>query len=245
MAEKILTLRESTIPQAFKFKVEENCPTWTNNATGETYNVQIALNPDPVYHSNSSVDIFGSLMMACANAMASSQFKNKDRSALVFSKDAGEFIAAIVSDYDTEGENHFYNITFNPSDCDRIKNAVDYMAFKDEQRQIGFCELVNAAYCAAHNIAIMDYGVMKVLIITALECIYNWLDTNAKDGEVVELYIDDYIGRFKQMTEEEYNNALTPVAICSVECNKDVKKMSIQFSEELKAIAKGSNDMNS
>ena len=69
MAEKILTLRESTIPQAFKFKVEENCPTWTNNATGETYNVQIALNPDPVYHSNSSVDIFGSLMMACANAI--------------------------------------------------------------------------------------------------------------------------------------------------------------------------------
>ena len=66
-----------------------------------------------------------------------------------------------------------------------------------------------------------------------------------KDGEVVELVIDDYIGRYDKMTAEQYAAALVPVAIATVETVKDVKKMSIQFSEELKAIAKGSNDMQS
>ena len=239
-------LRNSTIPAAFKYKVEEKAPTFVHPATGETIQVQIGLNPDPVSNGNSSVDTFGALMMACANAMASSQFKNKDKSALVFNKaDNGEIIAAVISSYDEDGENYFYNFTFNPEDVKGIKNIVNYKDFVDEQRNITFPQLVNAAYCAAHNIAISDYGVLDVLIISALECIYQWLDTNAKDGEVVELVIDDYIGRYDKMTAEQYQAALVPVAIATVETVKDVKKMSIQFSEELKAIAKGSNDMQS
>ena len=83
------------------------------------------------------------------------------------------------------------------------------------------------------------------MIQTALECLFMWLDTNAKDGEVVELVIDDYIGRYEQLSPEEYAKKIVPVAIASVETVKDVKKMSIQFSEELKAIAKGCNDMQS
>lgn len=238
-------LRESSIPQAFKFKVEEKHPTFTNRTTGEEIAVQIGLNPDPKYHSNSSVDIFGALMMACANAMANPVFKNKDKSALVFNTVNGEIIAALVSDYDEEGENYFYNFTFNPEDIKGIKNVVNFRDYKDDQRQIDFGRLVNAAYCSAHNIAVTDYEVLDVLIITALEVIFQWLDTNAKDGEVVELVIDDYIGKFEQMSESEYNSKLTPVAIAAVETQKDIKKMSIQFSEELKAIAKGNNDIQS
>lgn len=238
-------LRNSSIPQAFKFKVEEKNPTFTNKNTGETINVQIGLNPDPTYHSNSSVDIFGSFMMACANAMANPVFKNKDKSALVFNTPNGEIIAALISDYDEEGENYFYNFTFDPENIKGIKNVINFRDFKDEQRQIDFGHLVNAAYITAHSIAVTDYGVLDVLIITALEVIFHWLDTNAKDGEVVELVIDDYIGKFEQMSAEEYNSKLTPVAIASVETQKDIKKMSIQFSEELKAIAKGNNDIQS
>ena len=47
------------------------------------------------------------------------------------------------------------------------------------------------------------------------------------------------------MSDEEYNNSLVVVATGSVEVVKDVKNISIQFGEEMKAIAKGSNDMNS
>lgn len=241
-------LRNSTVPQAFKFKVEEKAPTFTHPATGEVIQVQIGLNPDPKSNGNSSVDTFGALMMACANAISDKKFKNKDKSALVFNKDDnGEIIAAVISDYDKDGENYFYNIVFDPEEVKNIKsnNVINYKDFIDEERNTNFLQLVNAAYCAAHNIAISDYGVLNTLILTAFECIYNWLDSNAVDGETVELVIDDYIGKFEMLSAEEYNKRLAPVATAIVETAKDIKKMSIQFSEELKAIAKGSNDMQS
>ena len=56
------------------------------------------------------------------------------------------------------------------------------------------------------------------------------------------LVIDDYIGRYEPMTPEKYENAISIAAIASVETVKDIKTMSIQFSEELKAIAKGNGD---
>ena len=49
----------------------------------------------------------------------------------------------------------------------------------------------------------------------------------------------------KRQIQKEYNDALKPVAIGSVEIVKDVKKMAIQFGEEMKALAKGCNDINS
>lgn len=240
-------LRNSTIPAAFKYKVEEKAPTFIHPATGKPTPVQIGLNPDPESHGNSSVDIFGALMKSCADVMASAKFKNKDKSALVFNKaDNGEIIAACISEYDDDGENYFYNFTFNPEDVKGIKNIVNYKDFKDEEIQINFAQLINKNYCAAHNIAITDYNVLDTLIITAIECLYHWLDTNAVDGEVVELVIDDYVGKYdKNMTADMYAAALVPVATATVETNKDIKKMSIQFAEELKAIAKGSNDMQS
>lgn len=242
-------LRKSNIPMAFKYRVEEKAPTFIHPGKQEPVVVQIGLNPDPETNSCSSVDIFGSLMMGCAQAMSCDKFKVKDKAALVFNKaDNGEVIAAVISDYDKDGENYFYNITFDPADLKGIKenNIINYRDFVDKNRSLNFAQLVNAAYCAAHNIAITDYNVIDVMIISALECLYQWLDLNAKDGEVVELIIDDYIGRFEfGMSEEEYNKRLVPVAIATVETNKDIKKMSIQFSEELKAIAKGSNDINS
>ena len=230
-------LRKSTIPQSFKFRVEEKMPVFTHKVTGEQIAVEIGLNPDPIFHTNSSVDIFGALFKACAEAMSTNIFKNKDKSALVFQKeDNGEIIAAVVSEYDAEGDNYFYSITFDPSEVKSIKNVINFTDFKDEVRNLTFIQVVNSNYSISHNIAISDDEVLKILIITALECIYYWLDQNAKDGEVIELVIDDIIGRFEKLSEEEYNSSLTPVAIAMVETVKDIKKMSIQFSEELKPL---------
>lgn len=240
-------IRKSTIPESFKFRVEEKAPTFIHPGSKEQICVQIGLNPNPETHACTSVDIFGCLMMGCAQAMSNEKFKNKDKSALVFNKaDNGEVIAAVISDYDKEGENYFYNITFDSADVKGIKNVINYRDFIDKNRNLNFGQLVNAAYCTQHNTAVTDYNVLDIMIICAWETLYQWLDLNAKDGEIVELVIDDYIGRYEfNLSEEEYLSRFKPVAIASVETSKDVKKMSIQFAEELKAIAKGSNDMNS
>lgn len=243
---KSFKLRETTIPEAFKYRVEEKAPTFVHKGTGETLTVQIGLNPDPETNNNSSIDIFGALMTGCAMAMSNAQFKNKDKSALVFNKsDNGEVICACISEYDTEGENYFYNFSFEPEDIKGIKNIVNYKDFVVKETNMSFEKVVNTAYCKAHNIAVTDDGVLDVLIISALECIYQWLDMNAKDGEIIQLVIDDNLGQYKMMSAKEYADILKPVAIASVETNKDTKKMSIQFAEELKAIAKGNNDMQS
>lgn len=237
-------LRNSTVPQSFKYSVEEKKPTF-KHVNGDTIQVSIGLNSDSETHANSSVDIFGALMKACAEAMSDKKFKNNDKSALVFNKeDNGEIIAAVISDYDKDGENYFYNITFDPADVKGIKNVINYRDFVDESRNFNFLQMVSASYLVAHNVGISSYDVLDIMIITAFEVIYYWLDQNAKNGETVELIIDDIISKFELMSSDEYTKALVPVAIAMVETTKDIKKMSIQFSEELKAIAKGSNDLS-
>lgn len=243
-----INLRESTIPQSFKFAVEETAPTFTNKVTGEVIKVEVGLNSNPKTHFNASTDVFGNVMKVCADIMSTAFFKCKAKSALVFQKDNGEIIAAVVSDYDPEGENYFYNITFNPEDVKSIPKdkIVNYTDFVDESRGMKYWQIFNGTLTVAHNYAISDEGMIYVLSMVAFEQIFKWLDANAKPDEIVELVISDYIGKYDDtMTEEAYNAALTPVAIASVEVVKDVKKMAVQFSEELKAIAKGSNDMQS
>lgn len=239
-------LRNSSLPASFKYKVEEKKPTFTHIPTGETINVTIGLNYDPVSNGNSSVDIFGAVMKAIAVATSSDTFKeNKEKSALVFNKeDNGEMIAACVTEFDEDGDNYNIFITFDQADIAGIKNIVNYKDFNDKKLgDLDFLKLVNTEYMKAHNIAVTDYSVLDVMIITAFESLYQWLDSNAKEGELVELVIDDYCKNYKVIPYEDYLKELIPVATASVELVKDVKKMVIKFSEELLAIAKGSNDV--
>jgi hypothetical protein len=236
------TVRTSKVlPTYFKYAVESKQPTF-EDINGNKCQVVIGLNPDPATNAFAACDSFGVVMASCANAMASNQFKNKGKSALVFNKDDnGEIIAAVISDYDPEGENYFYNITFNPDDIKGASVVVDYKNFVSDSNY-SFAQLVNSNYMLQHNIAVSDKTVLDTLIISVFECLYKYLDENAKDGEIVTLIIDDYLGNYQMMTAEEYENAISIAAIASVETVKDIKKMSIQFSEELKAIAKGNGD---
>lgn len=241
-------LRNSTIPQSYKCGVEASMPTFKSKITGDDISVEITLNPNPRTHFNSSVDMFPNVIKTCADIMSTPFFKCKTKAALVFQKDSGEFIAACVSDYDAEGENYFFNITFDQNDIKNISKdkLVNYTDFSDPDRNMKYWELFNANLCIAHNYAIADEQMIYTLTMQVFEVLYHWFDVNAKADEIVELIIDDYIGKYSNnMSEEEYNNALTVVATGSVEVVKDVKKISIQFGEEMKAIAKGSNDMNS
>lgn len=186
-------------------------------------------------------------MKTIADIFSTAFFKCKSKTALVFQKESGEMIAAAISDYDADGENYFYNITFDPTEIANIPKdkIVNYTDFLDESRNMKYWQIFNTVICVSHNYAISDEDMVNLLTIQVFETLFHWLDVNAKADEVVELVIDDYIGKYQEnLSEEEYNKQLTPVATASVEVVKDVKKMSIQFSEELKAIAKGSNDMN-
>lgn len=241
-----LTDEGNLAPQRFKYLVEECAPKFTSYDNQE-YTVCISLNENPEYHSNSSIDCFGAVIKACADAMCDQQFKTKSKKALVFNDEhnGGSFIAACVSDYDKDGENYFFNITFDESDIDGAEK-VNSGDFRTTNGNIPFVELFNTAYLKGHNIAVVDTTVANIIIKAVLKTIFSWLDENARDGEIVKLIITDRIEPFVfGLTKEQYMAGVKPVAICSVETNKDIKKMSVQFSEELKAIAKGDSDLNS
>lgn len=241
-----VNLRESSLPQSYKAAVESTAPSFTDKITGDTYKVELMLNPNPVTHFNSSTDIFPNVIKTVATVLASPFFKCKSKSALVFQKDNGEIIAAAISDYNAEGENYFFNITFDANDVKSIDKSkvVNYTDFIDESRSMNFWELFVAQLLSAHNYSITDKDMIYVLTMQVWETLYHWLDVNAKSDEVVELDITDYIGTYENLSAEDYNSKLKTVATAAVEVVKDVKKMSVQFGEEMKAIAKGCNDLS-
>lgn len=241
-------LRESTIPQSYKAAVERTAPTFTDKYTGETFKVELMLTPNPTTHFNSSTDIIANVIKTVASILSSAFFKCKAKSALVFQKETGEIVAAAVSDYDAEGENYFYNITFDPNDIKGIDKSriVNYTDFVDETRNMKFWEIFVAECLTAHNYTVTNEEIIYVLTMEAWNVLFHWLDVNAKPEEVQELNITDYIGKYENgLTAEEYASRLKTVATASVEVIKDTKKMSVQFGEEMKAIAKGCNDLNS
>ena len=81
------------------------------------------------------------------------------------------------------------------------------------------------------------------MVICAIETLFMWLDSNAQPGETVSLVMDEVTEPFKVMTLAEYNEKLKPIASANVEVVKDVKKMNITFTDELRTIAKGSSDI--
>lgn len=243
----ITNLRNSSLPQSFKAAVESAAPTFKDKITGETYKVELMLNPNPVTHFNSSTDVFGNVFKTIASILSSSFFKCKAKSALVFQKNSGEVIAAAISDYDAEGENYFFNITFDSNEISGIDKShiVNYTDFVDGSKNMKFWELFIAEMLTAHNYSISSEEMIYVMTIQVFETLYHWLDVNASADEVQELVITDYIGKYENISAEEYDSRLKTVAIASVEVVKDIKKMSVQFGEEMKAIAKGCNDLNS
>ena len=201
-------------------------------------------------HFLAYADVYGIIMKTIADALSTSFFKCKAKSALVFQKDSGEILAAAISDYDAEGENYFYTITFDPEAVKTISKdkLVNYTDFVNEITNanipVMFHHIMLSKYKVGFTAVVNIQEVAKKLIMVALESLYHWLDINAKSDEIVELEITGPMV-FEELPIEEYEKTLITLATASVEVVKDVKKMSITFGEELKAIAKGSNDINS
>lgn len=236
---------DDTLAKMFKNKVETEVKTYNNGK--EDAQIIITLDPDEETHSCNSRDSFGATFVAAASAIAEDKFKNKGKSAIVFNKNAEdknpEFVAALTSEYDEEGENYFYNFTYDPEDISGIENVVDFRDFVSKDALL-FSNLFDNHYLRSHSIAIMDKSIIEKFVIIVFECIRDYLDTYAVEGDIVEIIIDDTTTPWTPCTKDEYNASLSPVAIASVEVIKGIKKFSIQFGEKTKAIAKGNGDNN-
>lgn len=240
------TLRETTIGSQFKFMVEEALPN-VKNSLGQEVRVLISDVPNPDTQTCEAFDLFGSIFVALSSIMSNDNFKTKEKSAFVITdkKNNNEFILACTADYDEDGDNYFYNCTFDSEDISGInkKNVYSWFDYVDS-RNATFFNLVDANLEHSHAISIIDSKVSEIITICAIKCLYNWLDTQAVEGEVVTLDITDALGNFESpISSEDYKNKLITLATASVEVVKGIKKMSIQFGEELKAIAKGNGDL--
>jgi hypothetical protein len=240
-------LRNSTVPSTFKYKVEAaNLSIEVRNPQTkqiEQYPLQVGLVEEPNSHSIPAVDFFNILLITSAAIMSTEKFKNKDKSALVFNKsDNGEIIAACISSYDKEGDNYYYSFSFDPEEIKAVKEKVNFTDFKTENNMT-FSQVFNYIYLRYHNLGISDVNVVNSMTILAIDTIYMWLDSNAQPGEIVSLTFDEVTEPFSLCTAAEYNEKLKPIATANVEVVKDVKKMNILFTEELRTIAKGSSDI--
>lgn len=236
-----------TIPSTFKVMFEEACPTFTDPFNGNAESqVVIPLTEDTATNFNPCCDLIANTFKTIASAFSAKFFKNKAKSAIVFNLASGEFIAAAISDYDADGENYFYNISFSEEDIKDIpsERRVNFTDFEDEARSLKFWQIYNLTLSTSHPIAFRVQSLADTAVLSTFKALYKWFDVNAKDGEVVSLDITDWLGHFEPVEKQQYYNSLKTVAIGSVEVIKDKKVISIQLGEELKAIAKGNNDLS-
>ena len=240
------TLRETTIGAQLKFMVEEEVPR-VKNALGQEMTVLVSDVPDPTSQRCEAFDIFGSFFTAIANVMSDSRFETKEKSAFVITDpdNPSEIIFNCISTCNEEGKNYSYSMGFDKNNLSGIKPEQTYSWEEyTNQNNLSFFNFVNNSLQKTHRMSILDISVMKKVVKAAIKCLYNWLDVQAVEGDIVTLDITDTpFGSFESpITPEEYKKKLITVAVAAVEIIKDEKTMSVVFGDDLKAIAKGNND---
>lgn len=242
---KTTFLRESQIPQNFKMMFEQEVT--TTNSNGQITSYDISLTNDPNDQSNDSTDAFDTLILACASIMSKDEMKPKEsgKSALVFgnTKGVGEMLMACIAEYiEEEGKgNWYYSFTFNPEDIKGIK-AENTFNFTKLEKVAPFANIFNDSLMELHSKRIGDIEIINGMVLCAIKTLIAWMDTAAIEGEVNELVIDGAAKYTQTISEEEWKDSFITFATASVEVVKGIKKMTMSFGEEMKAIAKGNSD---
>jgi hypothetical protein len=238
-------LRETNIPQQFKMMFEQDIT--VTNEQGEQISFCLNSENNPKDQSNDTTDTFSALILTIASIMSLDAMKKvKDgKVALVFSntKGIGELLLACIAEYTEEnGEgNWYYSLTFNQDDIKGIKpdNIHNYT---DLSKICPFAVKFNDALYELHSKSLGDTELVNQMVLIAIKCIINWLDSAAVEDEVTELIIDDAISYSENISKEDYENSFVTFATASVEVVKGVKQMSMSFGEEILLIAKGNSD---
>ncbi len=237
-------IRETNIPQQFKAMFEQEVYRIDPN-TNEMIKFNISAANDPRDQSNDCVDIFGVLINTCANIMAHDEMKPEDgKAALVFGnlQGVGEMLMACVAEYVKDGDegNWYYSFTFDPEDIKNIKPE-NVHPFNSMEKICPFMEEFNRCFAAMHMKSV-DQEFVYGSTLCAIKTLINWLESAANEDEIVELVIDDVLKYNSEISLEDYNASMITFAIASAEVVKGVKKYSMSFGEEMKAVAKGNGD---
>lgn len=241
-----VNFRETRIPQEFSERGSEEI--YSENG-GTRQRFAITMKETPEDHSCDATDNFGVTFMTIASIMAQDAMKPKDgKSALVFTDytDINQVIFACIAEYvkdDTGEGNWYYSFIFDPKEDDLkdIKDENKYVATNAE-KIAPFTQLYNAVYRQMHCRGIYNSEIIYRTVMMVISTIRNWLDENAKEGEVTEIVFTDVANYSKGLSREDYMNSMLEFATFSVEIVKGQKIMTGQFGETLKAIAKGNGD---
>lgn len=257
---KTFILRETNIPQQFAMMVSQEVTVVFRD--GSQHPATVYNGNDLSTQVNECVDIFSTFIGTCADTLSSPEMKPEEgKAAIVFqnTKGIGEMLLAVVSEYiEEEGEgNWYYSFTFNPDDIKGIdpKNIHNFSdqecTFTFKYTKDGEVKTAPTTFCnhfqkffavSANKWLGSDAQVAQQLILIIVRCIRDWLDAAATEENRVELVIDGITRVQENITIDEYNRNKFPFATAAVEVVKDIKKFSMNFSEELKQVCKGDSD---
>ena len=252
---KTFELRETNMPQLFRSALISELT--GSGANGNAVHFVISDTTNEKDQRNDSVYPFTAFIGACARIMSADAMKSKDhKTALVFSdpKGAGSMLMACVSEWIPEGDDGNYNFyfTFDPEDIKGIpEDAVK--PFYDIQAIMPWGPTLRGVLSNVHCRRIDDVEILNGITILVVKTICNWLDANASENEEIAVEFKDSTVYDAELTAE--GKAPTPIdfetykshwvtyATATVSVERGLKKKTMTFGEEMKAIAKGNADL--
>lgn len=252
---KTMELRETNMPQLFRGALISELTGTGSNGNAVSFVISDTTNEKD--QRNDSVYPFTSFIGACARIMSNDAMKSKDhKTALVFSdpKGAGSMLMACVSEWIPEGDDGNFNFyfTFDPEDIKGIPEEA-VKPFYDIQAIMPWGPTLRSVLANVHCRRIDDLEILNGITILIVKTICNWLDSNASENEVVSCeFKDSTVYDVKLATDsnesvpidfETYKSHWVTYAVASVAVERGVKKKTMTFGEEMKAIAKGNADL--
>lgn len=226
--------RNLNLGYLFKTSIEENV---LKSSTGEEIRVSVSMETDKTDQTNQAYDMIGTFFVSLANVMNSDDIKKESPTAFIFTdaKDTGGLLMGVK--YEMIDEHSTFTFIFDQEELKGCR-VINFNDCPD------FAKIYKCCYSDMHSSIINMPEFISYLSLCVVKTLIKYLDTNVRPDEKIEFVIDDIMSYKMNMTEEEFFNNLTPLVTVSAEIIKDKKVYAIEFSEELKAIAKNNSDIN-
>lgn len=252
---KTFELRETNMPGMFKSSIASELV--GSGINGNALRFCISDKTNETDQRNDTVFPFSAFIATCAHIMSSDAMKSKEhKTALVFSdpKGAGSMLMACISEWipteDGDGNYNFY-FTFDQEDIkglpeDAVKPFYQLQAIKP------YAATFRDEVYNTHSRQIDDEEIINGMTVTIVKTICNWLDENASENEPISVEFKDSTFFEVELSADEeqvpidfetYKSHWVTYATATVTVERGIKRKSMTFGEEMKAIAKGNADL--
>ena len=244
------------MPQMFRTSVASDVVSTGINGNQISYHIKDTTNE--IDQRNDTIYPFAAFFAACARVMSEDAMKSKEhKTAITFCDKNGSnaTLMSCISEWiptedGSDGNFNFY-FSFDVNDIkglpeDAIKPFYQLQAIRP------FAATLRDEFANTHCRSINDEVVLNGITMSIVKTICNWLDENAsesepvtvefKDSSVYEINFDGE-GKAIPIEYEEYKKHWITYATATVVVDRGVKKKSMTFGEEMKAIAKGNADL--